>query len=70
MHSYGEIIVDVNTMMTLDLNVDLYVDLHADLQTVHYGKLGDKLRPGLNAYSSIDFNGDIKKCIKSELEVI
>ena len=61
MHFYGEIIVHVNTRMTLDLNVDLHVDLEA----VHYGKLGDELRPGLNAYSSIDFNGDIKKCIKS-----
>ena len=30
MHSYGERIVDVNTMTTLDLNADLHVDLHAD----------------------------------------
>ena len=58
MHSYGERIVDVNTTMTLDLNTDLN------------GKIGDNLRPGLNAYLSIDFNGNIKKCIKSVLEVI
>ena len=31
MHSYGKIIVDVNTTTTLDLNADLSVDLHADL---------------------------------------
>ena len=56
MHSNEERIVHVN-MMTLDL--------HADLN----GKLGDNLRLGLNAYLSIDFNGNIKKCIKSELKV-
>ena len=38
MHSYGEIIVDVNTMMTLDLNADIN------------GEIGVNLRPGLNAY--------------------
>ena len=27
----GEIIVDVNTMTTLDPNADIYVDLHVDL---------------------------------------
>ena len=52
MHSYGKIIVDVNTMMTLNLNADLYVDLYADL----YGESGDNLRPGLNAYQSVDFS--------------
>ena len=30
MHSYGERIVDVNTMTTLGLNADIHVDLHAD----------------------------------------
>ena len=27
------------------------------------------MRPGIKAYLSIDFNGNIKKCIKSDLKV-
>ena len=42
MYSYGEIIVDVNTTMTLDLNADLYTDLHVDLYAVSI--LGVKLK--------------------------
>ena len=48
MHSKGGIIVDVNNKMTVDLNADLYVDL--------YGDLSENLRPGLNAYQSVDFS--------------
>ena len=44
MHSYGEIIVDLNTMTTLDLNADLCVDLYVDLYAVLYGDLGVKLK--------------------------
>ena len=33
MHSYGEIIVDLSTTTTLDLNVDLYVNLYGDIGT-------------------------------------
>ena len=37
MHSYGEIIVDVNTMTTLDQNADLYTDLYVIYMQYHMG---------------------------------
>ena len=45
MHSYGERIVDVNTMTTLDLNVDLHV--------VHYGKFRCQIKGQIRMHTRL-----------------
>ena len=65
MHSYGEIIVDVTTTMTLDLNADIYVIL--------YRKLGDKFETRSKCIFQYRFQWQYKEVlqvlIRSDLKV-